>query len=215
MVTIEKTATQAQAERSFVGEVKRIGILGGTFNPPHLGHLIIAEQVADQLGLDKVYFMPNAKPPHVDPKAAIEPMERAKMVRAAISGNPKFGLELLEVQRGGKSYSYNSMLQLKVEHPNYEYYFIIGADEVNYLDTWYRIEDLVKMVHFVGVNRPGLIVHTDFPVQFVTVNDLDISSSDIRRKLAAGQSIRYLVPDAVATYIKDNGLYVEAKPDDL
>jgi nicotinate-nucleotide adenylyltransferase len=215
MVTIEKTATQVQAERGFVGETKRIGILGGTFNPPHIGHLVIAEQVATQLNLDKVYFMPNAKPPHVDAKSAIDPMDRARMVLAAITGNSKFGIELLEVQRGGKSYTYNSILQLKVEHPNYDYFFIIGADEVNYLNTWYRIEDLVKMVHFVGVNRPGQVVTTEYPVQFVTVNNLDISSSDIRRKIANKQSVRYLVPDAVAAYIVEHGLYMKESPNDL
>jgi len=209
--TIEKNVTQLQAERGFVGEKKKIGIIGGTFNPPHLGHLMIAEQVIDQLGLDKVYFMPNAKPPHVDPKGAIDPLHRAKMVQAAISGNPHFGIELLEVQRGGKSYTYQTMLQLKIEHPNYEYYFIIGGDEVNYLKTWYRIDDLLKLVTFVGVNRPGEPRSNAYPVKWVEVPNLDISSTDIRQRLAQQRTVRYLVPDAVATYIAENGLYTDDK----
>ena len=213
--TIEKTMTQAQAERSFVGETKKIGILGGTFNPPHLGHLVIGEQVAEQLGLDKVYFMPNAKPPHVDPKGAIDPLHRAKMVQAAIAGNSHFGLELLEVQRGGKSYTYNTMLQLKVEHPNYEYYFIIGGDEVAYLKTWYRIDDLLKLVNFVGVNRPGQPRESDYPVKWVEVPNLEISSTDIRKRIATKQSVRYLLPDMVAASIVENGLYMDDKRDDL
>ncbi len=213
--TIEKTVTQAQAERALIGETKKIGILGGTFNPPHVGHLVIAEQVADKLGLDKVYFMPNAKPPHVDVKQAIDPLHRAKMVQAAIAGNSRFGIELLEVQRGGKSYTYNTMLQLKVEHPNYEYYFIIGGDEVAYLKTWYRIDDLLKLVHFVGVNRPGQPRVTDYPVEWVAVPNLEISSTDIRKRIANKQSVRYLLPDMVAAYIVEKGLYMDDKRDDL
>lgn len=209
MISSLKAQVQTKVEFDFTGEKKRIGILGGTFNPPHLGHLLIAEQVANVLDLDKVMFMPNAMPPHIDPKVALEPRHRASMVQAAIAGNSRFALELLEVQRGGKSYTFNTMLQLKLEHPNYEYYFIIGADEVNYLTKWYRIDDLLKLVHFVGVNRPGQVVRTNYPVNFVTVTDIGISSTDIRQRLQRGQSIRYLVPDMVAAYIFENGLYLK------
>ncbi|MCM0583336.1 nicotinate-nucleotide adenylyltransferase [Weissella diestrammenae] len=210
--TVKLSDTQIQVkvqpDLQFGQERKKIGLLGGTFNPPHLGHLVIAEQVASQLGLDKVYFMPNAKPPHVDEKSAIDAWDRAKMVKAAIYGNQRFGIELLEVQRGGKSYSYNTLLQLRIEHPNYDYYFIIGSDEVAYLPTWYRIDDLVKMVQFVGVNRPTqAIPDTPYPVEFVTVSNLDISSTNIRQRIAKHQSVRYLVPDLVAAYIVENGLY--------
>ncbi|GAK30591.1 nicotinate mononucleotide adenylyltransferase [Weissella oryzae SG25] len=209
MVSSLKAQVQTKVEFDFTGEKKRIGILGGTFNPPHLGHLLIAEQVANVLDLDMVMFMPNAMPPHIDPKVALDPRHRASMVQAAIAGNSRFALELLEVQRGGKSYTFNTMLQLKLEHPNYEYYFIIGADEVNYLTKWYRIDDLLKLVHFVGVNRPGQVVRTNYPVNFVTVTDIGISSTDIRQRLQRGQSIRYLVPDMVAAYIFENGLYLK------
>lgn len=196
-------------EVDFAEGRKKVGILGGTFNPPHLGHLLIAEQVAEQLGLDKVMFMPNANPPHVDAKSAIPAYHRAKMVQAAIAGNSSFELEPIEVQRGGRSYTFNTMLQLRLEHPDYDYYFIIGADEVNYLPTWYRIDDLLRLVTFVGVNRPGQKIETNYPVEFLTVSDLDISSTDIRRRLRHGQSIRYLVPDLVAAYIFENGLYLD------
>ena len=137
------------------------------------------------------------------------------MVQAAIAGNSRFGIELLEVQRGGKSYTYNTMLQLKVEHPNYEYYFIIGGDEVAYLKTWYRIDDLLKLVHFVGVNRPGQPRVTDYPVEWVEVPNLEISSTDIRKRIANKQSVRYLLPDMVAAYIVEKGLYMDDKRDDL
>ncbi|GAF35987.1 nicotinate-nucleotide adenylyltransferase [Lentilactobacillus farraginis DSM 18382 = JCM 14108] len=132
---------------------KRVGILGGTFNPVHNGHLIIAEQVRDQLGLDKVYFMPDANPPHVDPKFAIDAKDRVAMVNLAISNNTKFEVEMTEILRGGVSYSYDTMLELTRRHPENQYYFIIGGDMVNYLPKWYRIDDLIKLVSFVGVKR--------------------------------------------------------------
>ncbi|KAA8433260.1 nicotinate-nucleotide adenylyltransferase [Weissella sagaensis] len=208
VATFQQFVTQLQLEPEVAKNKQKIGILGGTFNPPHIGHLIIAEQVADKLGLDKVYFMPNAKPPHVDFKAAINPIDRARMVQAAIVGNSRFDIEPLEVQRGGKSYTYNTMLQLKLEHPNYEYYFIIGGDEVAYLKTWYRIDDLLKLVKFVGVNRPGQVKESAYPVIWVDVPDLMISSTDIRQRISRHQSVRYLVPDLVAAYIVENGLYL-------
>ena len=102
-----------------------------------------------------------------------------------------------------------------MEHPNYEYYFIIGGDEVAYLKTWYRIDDLLKLVHFVGVNRPGQPRVTDYPVEWVAVPNLEISSTDIRKRIANKQSVRYLLPDMVAAYIVEKGLYMDDKRDDL
>ena len=208
VTTLKEFVTQVQVEPESADKKKKIGIIGGTFNPPHVGHLIIAEQVADKLGLDKVYFMPNAKPPHIDTKEAIDPIDRARMVQAAIVGNSHFDIELLEVQRGGKSYTYNTMLQLTIEHPNYDYYFIIGGDEVAYLNTWYRIDDLLHLVKFVGVNRPGQSRESTYPVLWVDVPNLAISSTDIRQRITQHKSVRYLVPDLVAAYIVENGLYL-------
>lgn len=208
VTTLKEFVTQVQVESESADKKKKIGIIGGTFNPPHVGHLIIAEQVADKLGLDKVYFMPNAKPPHIDTKEAIDPIDRARMVQAAIAGNCHFDIELLEVQRGGKSYTYNTMLQLTIEHPNYDYYFIIGGDEVAYLNTWYRIDDLLHLVKFVGVNRPGQSRESAYPVLWVDVPNLAISSTDIRQRITQHKSVRYLVPDLVAAYIVENGLYL-------
>ncbi|GKT02523.1 nicotinate-nucleotide adenylyltransferase [Furfurilactobacillus sp. WILCCON 0119] len=188
---------------------RRVGILGGTFNPPHLGHLIIGDQVGKQLGLDKVLFMPNAQPPHIDEKAAIDPLLRARMVRRAIFGNPLFDLETAEIERGGKSYTYDTIVDMKRRHPNTDYYFIIGGDEVAYLPKWYRIDDLVKLVTFVGVGRNGFQKATPYPVIWVDVPTLAISSSMIRDKVKRGQSIRYLVPEAVEAYIKEHQLYHE------
>lgn len=186
----------------------KVGILGGTFNPPHYGHLMIGEQVADQLHLDQIRFMPNALPPHVDEKKTIDAKDRVNMVRAAIMGNRQFDIELSEVLRGGKSYTYDTMAALKEAHPNVEYYFIIGGDEVAYLPTWHRIDDLLELVHFVGVHRKGQPTETDYPVEWVETPQLEISSTDIRQRIAEHLSVRYMVPDMVAAYIFKEGLYL-------
>lgn len=207
-VTTLEVKAQNQPETELESRSVRVGLLGGTFNPPHLGHLVIGEQVARQLELEKVYFMPNAIPPHVDHKEAIAAVDRVKMVQAAIQGNSLFDFELAEVERGGVSYAYDTLLTLVQKHPDYEYYFIIGADEVEYLPTWHRIDELMQLTHFVGVNRPGVPApKSEFPIQFVTVPDLDISSTDLRQKIAHHESVRYLVPDLVAAYIFEKGLY--------
>ncbi|QIL51005.1 nicotinate-nucleotide adenylyltransferase [Weissella coleopterorum] len=206
--TVHTLAPETQVATEIDQERHRVGIIGGTFNPPHLGHLVIAEQVASNLDLEQVYFMPNAQPPHVDFKDAIDALDRVEMVRAAIYGNRHFALELAEVNRGGVSYSYDTMRYLTELHPNYDYYFIIGGDEVAYLKTWYKIGALSQMVQFVGVNRPGQETpKTDYPVQFVNVSNLDISSTKIRERIQKQQSVRYLLPDLVAAYIVEKGLY--------
>jgi nicotinate-nucleotide adenylyltransferase len=190
-------------------ERRQVGIFGGTFNPVHTGHLVMADQVGNQLGLDKVCFMPDATPPHVDKKGAIDAKYRVEMLAAAIGGNPMFDLELCEIERGGVSYSYDTMAYLTKKHPDTDYYFIIGADMVNYLPKWHRIDELVKLVQFVGVKRPGYTPRTTYPVLWVDAPKLEITSTAIRHRVAAGESIRYLVPDNVAAYIEKEGLYRE------
>ena len=186
---------------------RRIGIMGGTFNPIHNAHLLIADQVQTQLGLDQVRFMPDADPPHVDRKFAIDAHDRVQMVKLAIRSNPNFKLELADVNRGGRSYSYDTMLELTRQHPENEYYFIIGGDMVAYLPKWYKIDQLMRLVHFVGVKRAGYPIDSKYPVIWVDVPYVNISSTLIRRKIRQGQSIRYLVPDAVRKYIKEHQLY--------
>lgn len=188
---------------------RQVGLYGGTFNPVHTGHLVMADQVGTQLGLEKVYFMPDAQPPHVDPKQAVPAKYRVEMLAAAISGNPLFALELCEIERGGVSYTYDTMVYLKKKHPDTDYYFIIGADMVNYLPKWHRIEELSKLVTFVGVKRPGYAPNSHYPVVWVDAPLLEINSTGIRQRVANDESIRYLVPDAVAAYIKKEGLYRE------
>ncbi len=189
----------------------RVGIIGGTFNPPHIGHLVIADQVCQQLGLDKIYFMPDANPPHIDEKQAIAAEHRVVMVKQAIEENPLFELEDCEIQRGGKSYTFDTMLQLTKDHPEIDYYFIIGGDMVEYLPKWYRIDELMQLVQFVGVKRPNYPEASSYPLIWVDVPEMEISSTLIRKKIEAGCSVKYLVPEKTLTYIEEKGLYKHDK----
>ena len=129
--------------------------LGGNFNPVHNAHLVVADQVRQQLCLDQVLLMPEYEPPHVDAKGTIAEHHRLKMLELAIEGIEGLGIETIELERKGISYTYDTMKFLTEKHPDTDYYFIIGGDMVDYLPTWYRIDDLMKMVNFVGVRRQG------------------------------------------------------------
>ncbi len=186
---------------------KRIGILGGTFNPIHNGHLLMAEQVYDKLKLDEVWFMPNKKPPHAESKETLADADRVDMIALAIEDNPHFRLEGIELDRVGKSYTVDTMEILTTLYPTYEFYFIIGADMIENLPKWHRIDDLIKMVHFVGVGREGYRNETDYPLIFVDAEGMTVSSTRIRKAVAEQASIRYLTPTPVAAYILEKGLY--------
>ena len=188
---------------------KRVGILGGTFNPPHLGHLVIADQVYKQLDLDKIYFMPSFLPPHIDEKETIEADKRMKMVEKAIKKNNCFDIEKTEIERGGKSYTFDTMNELTRQNPDTDYYFIIGGDMIDYLPKWYRIDDLLKIVQFVGIKRPGYSKTSEYPILWVDTPQLDISSTYLRTKIAQNCSVNYLIPQAVLEYIEQEGLYHE------
>ena len=188
---------------------KRVGILGGTFNPPHLGHLVIADQVYKQLDLDKIYFMPSFLPPHIDEKETIEADKRMKMVEKAIKKNNCFDIEKTEIERGGKSYTFDTMNELTRQNPDTDYYFIIGGDMIDYLPKWYRIDDLLKIVQFVGIKRPGYSKTSEYPILWVDTPQLDISSTYLRTKIAQNCSVNYLIPKAVLEYIEQEGLYHE------
>lgn len=191
------------------GRRRRVGLYGGTFNPVHNAHLLIADQVGRALCLDRVLLMPDMIPPHVDHKDAISAKYRVEMLQLAIKDNPFLGLELTEIQRGGVSYTYDTIRELKKAHPDVDYYFIIGGDMVDYLPKWHRINDLMRLVNFVGVRRPGAKNVSDYPVIWVDVPEVDFSSTDIRRRVRNGQSIKYMVPTAVEKYIKEHQLYLD------
>ncbi|MGT2648385.1 nicotinate-nucleotide adenylyltransferase [Streptococcus uberis] len=186
---------------------KQIGILGGNFNPIHNAHLIVADQVRQQLGLDKVFLMPEYLPPHVDTKSTIDEKHRLEMVKLAIDSAEGLDVETLELERKGVSYTYDTMKLLIEKNPNVDYYFIIGADMVDYLPKWHKIDELVKMVQFVGVQRPKYKAGTSYPLIWVDVPLMDISSSMIRQFIKSKRQPNYLLPKAVLEYINKEGLY--------
>ena len=186
---------------------KQVGILGGNFNPVHNAHLVVADQVRQQLGLDQVLLMPEYQPPHVDKKETIPEHHRLKMLELAIEGIEGLAIETIELERKGISYTYDTMKILTEQHPDTDYYFIIGADMVDYLPKWYRIDELVDMVQFVGVQRPRYKVGTSYPVIWVDVPLMDISSSMVRDFFAQGRKPNFLLPQPVLDYIEKEGLY--------
>lgn len=188
--------------------MKRIGILGGTFDPPHLGHLIIADEVREVLNFDEVWFIPSNEPPHKD-KARANTMDRVNMVKRAIQHNDYFKLNTIEIDRLGKSYTLDTMQVLKSEHENCSFYFIIGADMVEYLPNWKNIKTLINLVTFVGVKRPGYKIKTDYPIIEVDVPTIDISSSEIRKRIRNNETVTYLIPSSVYQYIRMRRLYAK------
>ncbi|XJS11735.1 nicotinate-nucleotide adenylyltransferase [Aerococcaceae bacterium WGS1372] len=187
---------------------KRIGILGGTFNPPHLGHLLMAEQVGNQLELDEIWFMPTAKPPHAPGKKTIASQHRVQMVKLAIEGNPLFKLQPYEIHRGGVNYTIDTMSHFVETYPESDFYFIIGSDSANDLPTWKDIDRLVQLVQFVGITRPGERPYNGpYPILWVDSPMIELSSTEIRLRVYLEQSIRYQVPNKVSEYIYKHKLY--------
>ena len=187
--------------------MKKIGILGGTFNPPHIGHLIVANEVKSALGLDEVRLMPTAIPPHKVAQGDATAEERLQMVTLAVSGVVGLTACAYEVERGGVSYTYETMKRLTFAEPETTFHFIIGGDMIDQLPTWYRIEELLKLVQFVGVNRPGNSCETEYPIELVDIPQIDLSSSLIRKRFFEKKTVRFLIPHEVEAYIREVGLY--------
>jgi nicotinate-nucleotide adenylyltransferase len=187
--------------------MKKVGIFGGTFDPPHYGHLLMANEVLTSLNLSEIWFMPNHIPPHKQKEQVTDSGDRVKMLELAIDDHPQFKIQTIELEREGPSYTYETIRQLKRIYKNYDFYFIIGADMVEYLPNWYKINELVKLVTFVGVKRPGFSVKTSYPLVEVEVPQFAVSSSLIRERVKKGKSIKYLVPEKVKLYIEEKRLY--------
>jgi nicotinate-nucleotide adenylyltransferase len=190
----------------------KVGLLGGTFDPPHLGHLIMAEEALVRLALDEIWFLPSYLPPHAERKASATPESsehRLEMVRLAIKGNRHFKLSLVEIERKGKSYTYETIAVLREQFPAYQFYFIIGADMVNDLPKWAHFDELKQSVTFIGFNRSGVHWQAPEDVQLVKAEmpEIGISSSLIRKRIKEKGAWHYLVPEPVKKYIEVNGLY--------
>lgn len=206
-LTTSKPSTQSQTEPT-VREQR--GLLGGSFNPVHYGHLVIADQVAVQLGLNRVDLVPSYEPPHVDQKQTIAAEYRLEMLQLATAMNPRLGIETCELERQGKSYTIDTIRSLQEREPNVDFFFIIGGDMVDYLPKWAQIDELMERVQFVAVKRPGFSEVSPYPLIWVDVPEVSYSSTLIRRNVQNGCSIRYLVPEKVERYIQERKLYHES-----
>ena len=186
----------------------KIGILGGSFNPIHFGHLILAQEAKESLGLEKVLFVPCALPPHKSEDDLLSASHRLEMVRLAIQGDPHFELSDLEVRRGGVSYSIDTVSTLRKQFPSATFYFLIGSDALQGLSRWKEIEQLKRLCHFVMAGRPRFPA-VDLPKELLRLSmpEIDISSREIRQRLKEGRSIRYLVPEPVRDYLEKKQLY--------
>ncbi|WKA56309.1 nicotinate-nucleotide adenylyltransferase [Planococcus shixiaomingii] len=186
--------------------MRKVGILGGTFNPPHLGHLIMANEAFHAIGLDEVRFMPNSIAPHKEVTGA-NAQQRLDMTRLAISGSRHFSVEDVEIKNGGVSYTFDTMKKMIQKEPDSEFYFIIGGDMVDGLSSWHRIDELMEMVRFIGIKRPGYESNSAYPVLMVDSPEIHLSSSMLRERIAKNQTVSYLMPENVEAYIRREQLY--------
>jgi nicotinate-nucleotide adenylyltransferase len=190
---------------------KKVGLYGGTFDPIHSVHLMVAEQARDALGLDEIWFLPARIPPHKRLKRITPDVHRVAMVERAIAGNPCFSLNKieLELEADQPSYTYDTVRIVKERYPGVDFYFIIGGDMAAHLPKWYKIDELIKMVQFVALARPGYKMENPYMQHVIEADmpQLDVSSSMIRERVASGRSIRYLVPEEVRLYIEEKRLY--------
>lgn len=196
-----------------------LGLMGGTFDPIHLGHLAAAEEVRTGFGLDKIVFIPSARPPHKSGKVITDSEHRYTMTVLATVDNPHFEVSRIEIDRPGPSYTIDTVRHFKSRHPHDKLYFITGADAILEIFTWKDARALLEMCEFIAVTRPGydltglgslaerLSRETVSNIHPFSVTALAISSSELRQRIAMGRSIRYLVPDMVEQYIYKTGLY--------
>lgn len=193
---------------------RRIGLMGGTFDPIHCAHLLMAERAREAEHLDEVWFIPTYLPPHKSGDQGATPEERREMVRLAIEDHPAFRLETIELDRGGVSFTLDTAAALTEREPDCSFFWIIGADMVMDLPNWHEIEKIAEYVMFIGMQRPGYPLSVEALPSFLQgrvrvaeMPALDISSTQIRERCRAGRSIRYLVPEAVRRFIAEKGLY--------
>jgi nicotinate-nucleotide adenylyltransferase len=206
------TGVAAPSNPRRAGGPRRIGVMGGTFDPIHHGHLVAASEVADRFALDEVVFVPTGKPWQ---KADVSPAEhRYLMTVIATAANPRFTVSRVDVDRPGLTYTVDTLTDLRAAEPDAEWFFITGADALAAIMSWKNVDDLFALAHFVGVTRPGysmpeidLLKLPEGRVTLVEVPALAISSTDCRARVEVGQPVWYLVPDGVVQYITKHHLY--------
>ena len=199
----------------------KVGIMGGTFDPIHIGHLVLGERAHHQFSLDKVYYMPAGNPPHKqNRKGRATDEQRVEMVRLAIASNPHFELSLVEMNEDGYSYTYRTLETLKAQHPEADFYFIMGADSLNDFHEWKEPQRIVNAAHIVAATRNQMdpkkfdelleMQRSQFHGDFLRLDtpNLDISSKSIREMIRNGISPRYYIQDVILNYITENGIYL-------
>ncbi len=190
-----------------------LGLFGGTFDPPHIGHLIVAEVLREAFRLDKVLWMVAATPPHKQDRRVTDAESRLALVEAAIAGNPHFEASRLELDREGPSYTVDTLRRLHGLYPEAKWSLLVGADSLAGFPSWREPAEIARLADLVVYQRaghPAPSVLGGMAVRFADAGRVDVSSSEIRARLAAGRSVRYLVPEAVLRRIEAGGLYREA-----
>lgn len=193
-------------------EMQHLGIMGGTFDPIHIGHVLLALFALEKIPLDRVLFVPSADPPHKERRPDMaSAADRWAMVELAIAGFPYFRASRLELERPGKSYTYDTLRQLRAAHPDTRLYLIIGEDNVAQLSTWHNPQGILELCTVVAGSRvtSPLTADPKLAQQIVSLDSpiFQVSSTEIRQRLAQKRPIRYLVPEAVEAYIRRRGLY--------
>ncbi len=207
--------------------VKRLGIIGGTFDPVHTAHLVIAEAARAELNLDRVVFIPAGTPPHKDAGHITDESHRLEMTKRAVKDNPSFCVSDMEICREGESYTVDTLAELKgLYGQDCSMYFIVGADTVWDLFNWKDFQEVFNMCGFAAAARPGydqkqlnerIVIFKDTYCADITLLDvpnMDISSTNIRERIFAGKPVRYLIPERARQYIIENGLYADEKKDE-
>jgi nicotinate-nucleotide adenylyltransferase len=197
--------------------MRRIGLFGGTFDPPHVGHLVLAECARDRLGLDEVRFIPAGQPPHKRSHPVSPCARRVAMVRLAVRGNPGFVVSTIEARRSGPSFTVGTLRRVASETPRARIYLLMGADSLDEFPTWREPEAILSLATLAVAGRPGAPGRSPRRsksplrgrgrIAWLDNAEIDVSSSRVRARVRAGHSVRYLVPDAVAAYIARHRLY--------
>ena len=200
----------------------KYGIMGGTFDPIHIGHLVLAEEVRNKLNLDKIIFIPSGNPPHKNSKNVTKSIHRYEMTLLATISNPNFEISSVEIDKTGKTYTVDTIKDLRQKcKTNAEFYFITGADSILDLPNWKNVNELLHLCKFVAATRPGFKLKKmeekikeleelhNKNIYTIIVTALQISSTDIRNRIREGNSVKYLLPETVEDYIYKNKLYVK------
>ncbi len=190
----------------------RVGVFGGTFDPPHVGHVVVARQVADHARLDRVVWVPARISPHKLDSAPSPGTLRREMVEAVAGLDPRFAVSTIELDREGSSYTVDTLAALKAEHPDWALFLILGADQIAVFDTWKDPKEIGRMATLLVVERdgemPGLPPGVEgMALERIPVTRVDISASGLRRRIADNRSIRHMVPDAIRAIIEREQLY--------